>query len=82
MFDFVRRWSKERGNRVFHLGGGSGSREDSLFHFKAGFSPLRAEFQSVRVIFDQERYQALALRAQGIPSATDYFPAYRAGPTV
>ena len=38
LLDGVRRWAKERGNVVFHLGGGLGAAADSLFEFKAGLS--------------------------------------------
>jgi Acetyltransferase (GNAT) domain len=79
MFDFVCRWAKERGNRVFHLGGGRGGGEDSLFHFKAGFSPLRAEFQSLRVVFNEDRYRTLASRIDGAAAISpEFFPLYRA----
>jgi hypothetical protein len=79
MFDFVRRWAKERGNRILHLGGGIGGREDSLFHFKAGFSALRAEFQTLRVVFNEDGYETLANRSRAeTAGTTGYFPAYRA----
>jgi hypothetical protein len=83
MFDTVRRWAKERGNRVLHLGGGLGGRADSLFHFKAGFSHARAEFKTLRLVLDDERYALLARRQRectgGEPAAADpgFFPAYR-----
>ncbi len=79
MFDVVRRWARDRDNRVLHLGGGAGGREDSLFHCKAGFSPLRAEFRSLEVIFDAERYRLLVERC-GTEEGDEagYFPAYRA----
>ncbi|MBA3403868.1 MAG: GNAT family N-acetyltransferase, partial [Gemmatimonadaceae bacterium] len=34
MENFVRYWAKARGNRWFHLGGGVGASNDSLFQFK------------------------------------------------
>jgi hypothetical protein len=79
MFDCVFRWSKERGNHVLHLGGGLGGREDSLFHFKAGFSPLRAEFQSLHVVFNQDRYRTLTSQIDGAAAISpEFFPLYRA----
>lgn len=75
-------WAKERGDRLLHLGGGVGGREDSLFAFKAGFSQLRFPFHTWRRVVDQRTYQELAA-AWGAelgrePDPLDgYFPAYR-----
>ncbi len=74
---------RARGARRFHLGGGFGSREDSLFQFKASVGDRRAEFWTGARIHDPGRYDALrALRsgaAGAAPAGTgDYFPAYRA----
>ena len=83
MIDHVRWWAKARGDRSFHLGGGLGAREDSLFEFKAGFSELRATFRSWRAVCDADRYQALVARwaervgAPYDPDLTGVFPAYR-----
>lgn len=57
--DAVIRWAKEKGNSVFHLGGGFNSRSDSLFKFKSGFSNLRANFYTYRMILDKEKYLSL-----------------------
>jgi hypothetical protein len=82
MFDHVRRWAKERGSTVLHLGGGHGGREDSLFLFKAGFSPLRAEFRTFRMVLDEEKYASLEERWRescvgGSSDGSGFFPAYR-----
>jgi len=82
MFDFVRRWAKERGGTVLHLGGGLGGVEDSLFHFKAGFSPLGAVYQTFRMILDEDRYNALHARCKERYAGcgdepTEFFPVYR-----
>jgi len=82
MFDVVRRWAKERGCGVLNLGGGLGGAEDSLFHFKAGFSPLGATCQTFRMVVDDERYRALQARhrepgGQADDPLTGFFPAYR-----
>jgi Acetyltransferase (GNAT) domain len=84
MFDYVRFWAKERGNQVFHLGGGVGGSQDSLYHFKAGFSKQRHTFLTQRLIIDQEKYLHLVeLRAKYLKTDaetllnTDFFPAYR-----
>jgi hypothetical protein len=39
LLDGTRRWAAARGNQIFHLGGGIGARQDSLFQFKRHFSP-------------------------------------------
>jgi hypothetical protein len=76
MFDHATRWAKRRGNRWLHLGGGVGGAEDSLFHFKAGFSPLRMPFATWRLIVDRGAYLPLAPgHASGEHSS--FFPAYR-----
>jgi hypothetical protein len=85
MFDYVRFWAKERGNQVFHLGGGLGGSQDSLYHFKAGFSKERHTFFTLRLITtDEEKYLHLVnLRAKHLNIEveqllnTNFFPAYR-----
>jgi len=85
MFDHVRRWAAEAGNRVLHLGGGVGGRTDSLFHFKAGFSPRRHDFYTFRMVLDESKYAELnrLWRDQhGEPELEpdeddSYFPLYR-----
>lgn len=84
MFDYVRFWAKERGNVVFHLGGGVGGSKDSLYHFKAGFSTQSHSFLTLRLIPDEEKYRYLVdLQAKSLNTKTekllqsDFFPAYR-----
>ena len=84
IFDTVRLWANEIGARVFHLGGGVGAREDSLFHYKVGFSDRRHNFATWRWIVAPETYHKMCERRnrmnelQGLESASaDYFPAYR-----
>jgi hypothetical protein len=79
-------WGRARGNTVVHLGGGvGGSVDDSLFGFKAGFSPRRHAYATLRLIADQERYSAVTrMRALCLGTTPDelvnsgFFPAYRA----
>ena len=78
--DGMWRWAQEQSCDVFHIGGGVGAREDSLFHFKAGFSPLRSQFRSYRVVIDDVMNRTLGLAAR--PWACDrepheFFPGYR-----
>jgi hypothetical protein len=80
-FDAVCRWGKEAGNTIFHTGGGVGGCEDSLFRFKAGFSKLRADYYTYRMILNDARYTDLLCRWQechrGSDFDTDFFPAHR-----
>ena len=84
MIDTVRLWANEIGARVFHLGGGVGSKEDSLFHHKAGFSDRRHDFTTWRFIVTPNIYRELCEQRirmnelQGLePTSAEYFPAYR-----
>jgi hypothetical protein len=73
-------WAKQRGNHTVHLGGGVGGAEDSLFQYKAGFSPHRHPFRTWHLIVDPPKYEALtALSRRLSPSSepSDFFPAYR-----
>ena len=62
LYDEVRRWCKDRGDTVFHLGGGKGGSNDSLFSYKAGFSPGRHPFHTWRVVADPDAYRAAGRR--------------------
>jgi hypothetical protein len=70
-------WSRLRGNRVLHLGGGLGGRDDSLFHFKAGFSDARFAFHTWRVVTEPTAYEALTSGAAARGDDPWFFPAYR-----
>jgi hypothetical protein len=81
-YDDIRRWARARGNRVFHLGGGRGSKDDSLLQFKARFSNQRHPFSVGHWILDADLCRELeTARAAGPgPGATldpEFFPAYR-----
>lgn len=69
------KWAKERGARYFHLGGGYSGTHDTLFRFKAGFSPLRANFHVGRVVVNPEVYEEFVSKTG--TSESDYFPKYR-----
>ena len=89
IFDTVRLWANDVGARILHLGGGlGGAQQDSLFHYKAGFSKQRHRFATWRWVVAPQIYQKLCEsrarinESQGLESAsTNYFPAYRC-PTV
>jgi GNAT superfamily N-acetyltransferase len=71
-------WGRQRGCTDLHLGGGVGGREDSIFHFKKGFSRRRHEFFTFRAVLDPTAYAELTSAGQEpSPDVTGYFPAYR-----
>jgi len=85
IIDEVRLWANQRSEmKYFHLGGGVGSAEDSLFRFKAGFSPMRFPFHIWRWIVQHDLYRQLVderrrwyeKRDENFPE-NDFFPAYR-----
>jgi hypothetical protein len=76
LYDEVRRWGRERGNGIHHLGGGLGGAADSLFAYKAGFGAGRHAFHTWRVVTDPDAFEKLA----GPPtpeSMAGHFPPYR-----
>ncbi|HEY4308523.1 MAG TPA: GNAT family N-acetyltransferase [Pirellulales bacterium] len=80
MLDYARTWAKARGNDAFHLGGGFGAKEDSVFEFKAGFSSSRHSFYTWQFIFSTDQYMLLEERRRGLETAapnTEFFPVYR-----
>jgi lipid II:glycine glycyltransferase (peptidoglycan interpeptide bridge formation enzyme) len=84
LLDDVRRWAQERGDRVFHLGGGRSAKDDSLLAFKTRFSPRRHDFYVGRWVLDPTAYAALqdqrsayADRAGLVPDQEEFFPSYR-----
>lgn len=70
-------WARERGYERFHLGGGVGAHEDSLFTFKRRFDPAGdlLEFAVGKAVHDPDTYRALTGRASG--DLDGFFPAYR-----
>ena len=76
-------WGCEQGMKTFHLGGGVGSGEDSLFKFKIAFNKNSDyQFSIGKEIFDQEKFDELIrLREASDPSfdkESKFFPTYRA----
>jgi len=66
------------GKKIFHLGGGVGGKEDSLFQFKSYFSDLRVNDRIWCYVSDQHIYNEL-LHQNGfeLNQKSTYFPAYR-----
>ena len=80
LYDEVRRFCKARGDTVFHLGGGKGGSNDSLFSYKSGFSPSRHPFHTWRVVADPAAYRKLVSDRRPEADPEDLaatFPSYR-----
>ena len=80
--DTARCWATEVGARVFHLGGGVGGREDSLFRYKAMLSDRRHQFMTWRWVVDEAAYAALCSPSgsaveRAASADGQFFPAYR-----
>ncbi len=71
-------WGCANGCKTFHLGGGVGSGEDSLYHFKKAFyreEPCR--FHIGKKTFLPEQYEELVALRMDLPES-GFFPRYRA----
>lgn len=82
LFHQVSLWAHTEKIRFVHLGGGLGGREDSLFHFKKGFSDHLADFATFGAVIDDLRYHRLVEAWQdysGARAEVSFFPAYRKG---
>jgi hypothetical protein len=84
LFDTVRTWANERGAHTFHLGGGTGATDDSLLHFKEGFSDRVHHFAVWRHVVIPSVYHTCCAaktlwneRAGLRPASATFFPAYR-----
>lgn len=81
LLDTARGWATARGLRVFHLGGGITARpDDSLLHFKKGFSDRRHTFFTWRCVLFPDVYERLC-RTASEPAPDHFFPAYRWAPS-
>jgi hypothetical protein len=87
LLDDVRQWGTERSLQSFHLGGGLGGQQDSLFQFKHKFSPRVHDFRIGCWILkpteyaELERTRQLRLAEQGFDTSNPgFFPAYRYQP--
>ena len=74
-------WGYEHGYKTFHLGGGIGSVEDSLYRFKAAFNRKSDYVFSIgRIIVDEDNYNKL-LKLRGFSpnesNSISFFPQYR-----
>ena len=82
IIDEMRIKSTQQGFEYLNLGGGRGSREDSLFVFKHNFSKHYKEFKIWKYIVNQEVYESLTHAHLGNSysntcDSIQFFPAYR-----
>ncbi|ULG74953.1 GNAT family N-acetyltransferase [Macrococcus brunensis] len=71
-------WGAKNGYETFHLGGGLGSREDSLLQYKKKFNKnSNLRFSIGKKIFNHEVYNDL-LEKRGFEEEVSFFPEYRA----
>lgn len=76
LFGETAAWAAEHGFARFHLGGGVGGFEDSLYEFKRRFDPGAALPAFLgKVVHDSDAY--LALSGSDEIDYSGYFPAYR-----
>lgn len=74
MFEQVRTDAVRLGFKKFILGGGVGSRDDSLFNFKKGFSDCISPFGVIKVVINKKIYTNLS---KDLKSDSSFFPRYR-----
>ncbi len=78
LFDEASILARQHQLKYMHIGSGVGGAEDSLFHFKAGFSDLFFDFKSLRIVANQQVYNELTFKRNSTQSvAENLFPAYR-----
>lgn len=82
IIDEVRIRSTMEGFKYLNLGGGRGSKEDTLYKFKSSFSKDFKVFKLWKYIIDEDAYRMLSEKHLGKPLEDDdlylgYFPAYR-----
>lgn len=76
--DEMRIEATNRNFKYFNLGGGFGSKEDSLFEFKSSFSKDFRTFKVWKHVVNQEVYSDLCKNINGNEKDNDFFPLYRA----
>jgi lipid II:glycine glycyltransferase (peptidoglycan interpeptide bridge formation enzyme) len=80
IIDTIRVKGKKEGYSIFNLGGGLGSKEDSLFNFKASFSKAFQDFETWNYISNKKIYDSLVDANTTVKSKKNkisYFPLYR-----
>jgi hypothetical protein len=77
LYDEIRRWGRDRGNAVYHLGGGVGGAADSLFAYKAAFAAGRHDFHTWRVVTHPAAVEKLTGTQPTADQMNGRFPPYR-----
>ena len=72
-------WGKNKGFTWLNLGGGRGTNDDGLFHFKKSFSNMILPFNRGEIIFNDEIYNELSSINQLSENSLNFFPKYRIG---
>ena len=76
LIDHVRLLGVNLNYKIFHLGGGVGSNNDSLFNYKSGFSKSFLDFKIWKYIVNSKKYNDLVFKNR-IVGDHNYFPLYR-----
>ncbi len=72
------KYFRKQGYKWFHLGGGlTDNQDDTLFKFKASFSPHRALFYTGEFVFNRKLYKQLVNFSGRGNKKGSFFPAYR-----
>jgi len=83
LIDEMRIIASQENCKFLNLGGGVGSKEDSLFYFKSSFSQDFKNFTIWKCISDIEKYEALIVEKMKpncdnfVKNCTYFFPCYR-----
>tara|TARA_R110001632_G_scaffold222334_3_gene353455 strand:+ start:12 stop:1052 length:1041 start_codon:yes stop_codon:yes gene_type:complete len=83
LIDEMRIIASQENCKFLNLGGGVGSKEDSLFHFKSSFSKDFKNFTIWKCVSDVEKYEALIVEKMKpncdnfVKNCTYFFPCYR-----
>jgi len=80
LIDEMRIRGTQENYSYFHLGGGVGAQEDSLFYFKSGFSKYTFPFKVWKYIVNPNIYEDLVQQRKDIRYCKEtlrYFPRYR-----
>jgi len=78
LVDEVSILGRNLGMSYYHLGGGLGFKENSLFEWKLGFSDLVLDYKSWRFIANPAVYNELVIKSgNSIDNTVDFFPLYR-----
>lgn len=75
----VAKWGNKNGYKTLHLGGGVGSKKDSLFSFKKAFNKNSGKQYCIgKLIFNKDAYNMLVSLRNGSKMRENFFPLYRA----